>query len=87
MMSGDIFKKIELVIKMGRKVEERIREGKLTIPDDVKELKNLIKEKANLLAYEEGEDELVKVEKTDSDFDLVCDLLTLLYALEDKLEG
>ena len=75
-----IFDKIEKLMEIGKVVEKRIREGKLQLSENTEELKKLIKLKTDLLTYK-NESNIVKLEKKDSDFELICDLLTLLYKL------
>ena len=82
----NIFDKAMKLMEMGNIIQKRLVSKELTIPEDIEELKQMIKEKALELASSEEGNELVKIEKT-PDKIIIYDMLTLLYHLMDKING
>jgi len=75
----ELFKQMDLIVEMGKMQAERLQSGKLVIPEKTENIKELIKNKALELTYEE-EDEIVKLEK-EPDKVIIYDMIVLLLEL------
>jgi len=78
----ELFKQMDLIVEMGKIQAERLQSGKLVIPEKTESIKELIKNKALELTYEE-ENELVKLEK-EPDKVIIYDMIVLLFTLLSK---
>jgi len=78
----ELFKQMDLIVEMGKIQAERLQSDKLVIPDKTENIKELIKNKALELTYEE-ENEIVKLEK-EPDKVIIYDMIVLLFTLLSK---